>query len=193
MEEAWDRIGQPVSSSGACVPIIKAHEGDELNQPNHRLVVLDTMTLDRLTCPTITPSGRVTKGRPGQARPCQPTTDPTGTGLGSLALWPRAAGKLPADLYLTANNGPGPMNHGCSIELLLRLVDTATTVVIPLHWRAIVPGECCYLLRGRHDTRPRLFLRCCDNEEGEGPGTVTVPRLLILPVPCFMSYYGNIK
>ena len=128
----------------------QGHEGDELNQPNHRLVVLDTMTLDRLTCPTITPSGRVTKGRPGQARPCQPTTDPTGTGLGSLALWPRAAGKLPADLYLTANNGPGPTNHGCSIELLLRLVDTATTVVIPLHWRAIVPGECCYLLRGRH-------------------------------------------
>jgi len=105
------------------------HEGDELNQPNHRLVVLRTA---------------------------------------------------------------GPMNHGCSIELLLlQLVDTATTVVIPLHWRAIVPGECCYLLRGRHDTRPRLFVRCCDNEEG--PGTVTVPLLLILPVPCFMSYGNNIK
>jgi len=184
MEEAWDRIGQPVSGSGACIPIIKAHEGDELNQPNHRLVVLDTMTLDRLTCPTITPSGRVTKGRPGHDS--QPPTQ-----QGRDALWPRAAGKLPADLYLTANSGPGPMNHGCSIELLLRLVDTATTVVIPLHCRAIVPGECCYLLRGRHDTRPRLFVRCCDNEEG--PGTVTVPLLLILPVPCFMSYGNNIK
>ena len=97
MEEAWDRIGQPVSSSGACVPIIKAHEGDELNQPNHRLVVLRTA---------------------------------------------------------------GPMNHGCSIELLLlQLVDTATTVVIPLHWRAIVPGECCYLLRGRHTRHEATVIR----------------------------------
>ena len=86
MEEAWDRIGQPVSGSGACIPIIKAHEGDELNQPNHRLVVLDTMTLDRLTCPTITPSGRVTKGRPGQAMPANHRPNRDGTRLaGALA------------------------------------------------------------------------------------------------------------